>query len=243
MGGSWTLSFQDEFNGSSLNTAVWRDQLWYGDRNNDGTVNYGVSGGSLKIWPALNRSGQFFDRTPNTDGKYSQLYGYFEARMKLPRGRGPWPAFWLFNHFDSGSQAMSRPEIDVMEAYPGAGGEPWSTADLRPNAYGATVHVDNGYLNSAGQATGQYSPGGTQIIRAGMDLSADFHVYGVKWEKSQITFYFDGKQVAQVQASINQPLFILLGLGYGSASGTPNASETPMGVGNALEIDYIRAWK
>ncbi len=30
-----------------------------------------------------------------TQGLFSQTYGRFEARIKIPAGQGVWPAFWM----------------------------------------------------------------------------------------------------------------------------------------------------
>lgn len=41
-------------------------------------------------------SGMLSTETEGRDGKgFKQLYGYWELRAKLPKGKGLWPAFWL----------------------------------------------------------------------------------------------------------------------------------------------------
>ena len=45
-----------------------------------------------------------------TQSRFSQKYGYFEIRAKIPVGIGVWPAFWMLA--DDGGWP---PEIDVME--------------------------------------------------------------------------------------------------------------------------------
>ena len=218
---SYTLSFQDEFN--TFNTSVWNDRIWYEASNP--TKNYTVSNGSLKIWPQRDATGKFFNRTIDTDGKYYQTYGYFEIEAKLPIGKGTWPAFWLFNHIGS-----RRPEIDIMEAYAGGGpNSGWSDANFHPTAYAPTIWLDAGRL------------GGTKTILT-PDLSAAFHKYALKWEPNKQTFYFDGKEVYSANVTMPDPMYIMLDLWYGSASGQPD-STTPTGIGNSYEINYVRAWK
>jgi beta-glucanase (GH16 family) len=220
----YVLTFSEEFD--SFDSSVWTDRIWYEESNP--TKNYTVEDGMLKIWPQRDASGKFFNRTLVTDGRFEQKYGYFEIEAKLSRGKGTWPAFWLLAH--SGKR---RPEIDILEAYPG-GVEPWGYADAegvaRPTAYGVTVWLDEGV------AAGQLQ------FDAGKDLSARFHKYAVKWEPHRQTFYFDGKEIHSVQANMNDPMFILVDLWFGSSSGDPDET-TPQGKSNSFEVNYVRAWQ
>jgi len=220
----YLLSFAEEFD--RFNPRLWNDHIWYESSNP--TRNYAVEDGLLKIWPQRDASGRFFNRTLDTDGKYQQTYGYFEMEAKLPRGRGVWPAFWLFAH-----PGERRPEIDIMEAYPA--GEGWGFVDkqgmYRPNVYGTTVWIGDG--NSAG---------GPAMHETHVDLSAGFHKYAVKWEPHEISFYFDGKPMKKLDVSMDEPMYIILDLWFGSAAGTPDDT-TPQGKANALEVNYVRAWK
>jgi beta-glucanase (GH16 family) len=225
---AYTLTFQDEFN-NGYDTKVWNDHMWYEASN--ATKNYAVEDGMLKIWPQRDASGKFFNRTIDTDGKFYQTYGYFEIEAKLPRGKGTWPAFWLFNHINE-----RRPEMDVMESY--AGGEGWGVTDAqgvrRPTAYAATVW--EGLSDSNNRQLG------FKMFGAGVDLSEGYHRYAVKWEPNKQTYYFDGKEILVLNVSMKDPMYLMLDLWYGSASGTPDDS-TPQGKSNSYEINYIRAWK
>ena len=221
--GKFTAAFSEEFNGTALDTTKWNDRIWYEAGN--ATKNYAVSNGSLKIWPQRDATGKFFNRTIDTDGKYYQTYGFFEIEAKLPIGKGTWPAFWLFNHIGT-----RRPEIDIMEAYAGGGpNSGWSDANLHPTAYAATIWIDAGNL------------GGTKTMVTS-DLSAAFHKYALKWEAGLQTFYFDGKPVYSKAVSMPDPMYLMLDLWYGSASGQPD-NTTPTGIGNSYEVNYVRAWK
>jgi beta-glucanase (GH16 family) len=223
---SYTATFADEFE-NGLDGKVWNDTIWYQASNP--TKNYAVENGALKIWPQRDASGKFFDRTIDTDGKYYQTYGYFEIEAKLPKGKGTWPAFWLFNHIGD-----RRPEMDIMEAY--AGGEGWGVKDAdgiaRPTAYAATVWK--------GDKEGQQV--GFRMFHSGMDLSETFNKYAVKWEPNKQTYYFNGQEVLTVNVTMPDPMYIMLDLWYGSASGTPDDS-TPQGKTNSYEVNYVRAWK
>ena len=225
----YKLTFSEEFSGNSLNRDLWNDKMWYESQSNP-TINYAVEDGSLKIWPQRDASGKFFNRTIDTDGKYYQTYGYFEIEAKLPMGKGTWPAFWLFNHIGD-----RRPEMDVMEAYAG-GAAPWGFKDengvARPQAYAPTVWKGD----REGQLVGsiQYD--------TGMDLSTTFNKYAVKWEPNKQTYYFNGKEVLTLDTTFSDPMYMMLDLWFGSASGQPDDS-TPQGKSNSFEVKYLRAWQ
>jgi beta-glucanase (GH16 family) len=220
------MTFSEDFN-NGLNSSVWNDHLWYETSN--ATKNYTVENGALKIWPQRDASGNFFNRSIDTDGKFYQTYGYFEMEAKLPAGKGTWPAFWLFNHIGS-----RRPEMDIIEAY--AGGNGWGYTDssgiARPSVYAPTVWK--------GDVDGQLM--GTKMFDTGTDLSSGFHKYAVKWEPNKQTYYFDGKQVLVVNVTMPDPMYIILDLWYGSAAGYPD-STTPTGKANSYEVNYVRAWQ
>ncbi len=226
----YVLAFSEEFD-NGFNTSLWNDHIWY--EKSSPTKNYEVSNGTLKIWPERDATGKFVNRMLDTDGHFSQAYGYFEMEAKLPRGKGVWPAFWLYNHLLDNS---FFPEIDIMEAYPGGGAASgWSDRKLRPTAYGATIHP----MGASGPFKG---PGINKMLTDLGDLSAGFHKYGLKWEKHKQTFYFDGKEMHSVNVSMSDPLYILLDLQFGSASGMPDDT-TPTGKSNSFEINYVRTWK
>lgn len=249
------IHFQDEFSGTALNTLNWNDEIWYGD--NDGEAhtqqNYSVTNGSLHIWPYQNPSGKWMRRTIDTDGKQYLKYGFYEARMKLNQGYGTWPAFWIFNHV--GDQ---RPEIDIMEAYPGGSVRPgapagsnWGTTDSvsKPLNFAATAH------RTLGSTIGQ-----RKRIEEGLgnsDLSADYHVYGCHWDSEGIQFYFDGQPMGSKLltggALTTYDMYFMLDLWYGTTSGDgqtagdPNAppsgvNQPVKGIGNSFIIDYFRCW-
>lgn len=131
-----------------------------------------------------------------------------------------------------GMNGERRPELDIMEAYPG-GIEPWGAPDANgvPTSmmYGVTLWRD------------VEDHAGFKMV-ATPDLSAEFHRYGAKWEPNKVTYYFDGREVYSADASLSEPMFMILSLWFGSASGKPNDS-TPTGESNAYEVNYVKAWQ
>jgi beta-glucanase (GH16 family) len=234
---AYTLTFQEEFEGTALDTSKWNNHIWYESPSQ--AQDYIISNGSLKIFPQRDPSGKFVHRHFTTDKKYYQTYGYFEMEAKLPVGKGLWPAFWMINHDDERVATANffppRPEIDIMEAYSGDTTGYWADKNFHPTAYAATVWP-RGIQNPTGEDL-------HRVMRPG-DLSAGFHKYAVKWEPNKQTFYFDGKEVASYNVTMATPnrMFMLLSLQYGSASGNPD-NTTPTGQSNSYEIKYVRAWQ
>lgn len=236
-----SLLFQDEFDAGALNKNVWNTTVWY--EAEPDTVNYAVENSRLKIYPQKNSSGKFFNRTIDTDGKvYFNPGVYIETKAKLPTGYGCWPAIWLLGH-----ETNDRPEIDIMEAYSGgenAGNGGWSDTNNHPLNFAATIHAPAQVQTVGSASLNDVAAFGTY------DLSASDHVYGCKWTASTVEFYFDNTLVGTFDISavtvLNQRLYFLLDLWFGSASGDPNAAGAPTpptGITNSFEIDYVRIWQ
>lgn len=239
------LIFREEFDNATLDTTKWTPNIWY--ETNNPTKNWDITNSSLRIWPQLDSTGKWFNRAFSTDGKWTATYGYYEARMKLCRGYGTWPAFWLFNHIGA-----DRPEIDIMEAYAGGkvvnSASNWGTAgpECAPTNWAADVHNDAS--SSAGMRK-MLENGGIALHK----LNETWHVYACHWDSTGCQFYMDGQPIGTKVATalMNRPMFILLDLWFGSAqsgltTGNPNDPaapyQPPSGSTNSFEIDYVRAW-
>jgi len=234
------LTFQDEFDGSSLNTTKWATRQWYESANT--LNNFNVANSCLNIW--VEQPFTKTNRTINTDpaagvAGFQQTYGFFEVEAKLPIGVGLWPAFWLYGH-----PGNDRPELDIYEAYSGGSNGGWATSDYHPNNFAASIHK-----SAAGGYSTEFSKKISDTSIGFVDLSAAFHKYGLGWEADGVTFYFDGKPVGgkwmDTAGYFNRPMYVLLDVWLGDASGTPstNASLTPTGPGNAMQVNYVRVWQ
>jgi beta-glucanase (GH16 family) len=148
----------------------------------------------------------------NTYPSFYRVYGFFEARLKMPPGVGMWPAFWLLP-----MDGSWPPEIDVVE---------WLGRDPLTEYLG--THSGTGP-----------SQGGPYAIPDG---SADFHDYGVDWQANEIAFYFDGVLVAQFPTPLDmhKPMYLILNLAIGGGWGGDPAPETVFPA--ALEVDWLRAY-
>jgi beta-glucanase (GH16 family) len=221
----WRLVFQDEFDGPTLDTATWNTAYWWGRTNagNNEAQYYAddafeLGNSTLRI-KAERRSMAGFDYTSGiitTFGRFSQTYGRFEMRAKVPKGQGLWPAFWLVPQ----SKAWP-PEIDIFEIL-----------GHRTN----TAYMANHWKSATG-AHQQTSDGYT-----GPDFSQAFHTFAVEWMPSEIIWYVDGvEQFRSSQGIPTEPMYIIANLAVGGNwPGYPDGT-TPFP--SYLEIDYIRAYQ
>jgi hypothetical protein len=146
---------------------------------------------------------------------FSQLYGVFEMRARIPKGRGLWSCFWLLP-----TDHTWPPEVDVFEIL---GDE-------------TTVLHTNAHSNITGKHTD--APGLARV----QDTATDFHLYAVDWRKDEIRWYFDGVEVARVPTpgDLHKPLYILANLGIGGWRGPPDQStHFPA----TFAIDWIHVYK
>jgi len=164
-----------------------------------------------------------------TKGKFDQQYGRFEARIRLPYGKGLWPAFWLL-----GSDIDSNPwpacgEIDVME-----------NAGANPTIVSSAVHGP-GY-NGGLAITKNYD-----FVDERVDTK--FHVYGIEWGPGYINFYVDDalyhtitpEDVTGEWVFDNGPFYILLNVAVGGAFDGPPNDETVFP--QTMVVDYVRVYQ
>ena len=223
------LTFREEWDGNGVDYGRWRTQLpWWPENDLD---NHRVEGGLLKMWSARDADGNFVfhNLDLNTDGSFSQRYGWFEIEAKLPPGVGQWPSFWLYAHNDA-----TRPEIDIMEAYSCLGGD-WCDANGNPNDYSGTLWM--GWEDGSARRISQQRASASRELGA---LSDAFHRYGAHWEPDGVTFYLDGTPIGPKvwTNEFNQQMYIVLGVGpfHEPLAGTPSS------ISSSYQINYVRAW-
>jgi beta-glucanase (GH16 family) len=149
---------------------------------------------------------------------YHQLYGYWELRARLPKGRGLWPAFWLVaethDYWD---------EVDVFEVH-----------GQQPDRIFQTTHFHDG-----GGTDGMDWPAHTVT---GIDASDGFHVFGLLvHEDGRLQFMIDGRTTLEVRHALEVPLYTMVCLTVGGNwSGDPDET-TPFPAG--MDIDYLRIYR
>lgn len=224
------VTFSDNFDGpagAAVDSSKW--QIETGDNVNNHERQYYTSGnknaaldgqGHLVITARRENPSnyqcwygtcQYTSARLNTSGKFTAQYGHVEARMKVPRGQGMWPAFWMLgtpvNWPDSG-------EIDIME-----------NVGFEPSTVHGTIHGP-GYSGSGGIGAGYSLPNGQAFADA-------FHTFAVDWAPDSITWSVDGNvyqrrtpaDLGGKQWVFNKPYFLILNLAVGGYwPGDPDGS-------------------
>jgi beta-glucanase (GH16 family) len=238
----WRLVWSDEFNqpdGSAPDPAKWRYDtggLGWGNRELEyytlRTNNSRIEDGNLVIEA---RREEFDGRHYTsarllTLGKACWTYGRVEARIKIPRGQGIWPAFWMLGTNIDSVQWPACGEIDIME---NVGKEP------------GTVH---GTVHGPGYAG--LGIGGPLTLPAGAAVADDFHIFAVECQPDRIAWFMDGRQYFTVTPKslpaeavwvFNQPKSLLLNLAVGGNwPGDPDATST---FPQKMLVDYVRVYE
>ncbi|MFJ3170238.1 ricin-type beta-trefoil lectin domain protein [Streptomyces roseus] len=163
----------------------------------------------------------------NTSGRFTQAYGHVEARLKVPRGQGMWPAFWMLGN-DIGQVGWPNSgEIDVME-----------NVGFEPSTIHGTIHGP-GYSGSGGIGAAYTLPGGQAFADA-------FHTFAVDWAPDSISWSVDGAVYQRRTPAdlggrtwaFNKPFFLILNLAVGGYwPGDPDGSTT---FPQQLVVDHVR---
>ena len=239
----YILVWRDEFNDPSLTMPDTRE-WWYetaepGWVNNElqtyvagrtgDIVTAEVSDGTLKI-RAIKSGSRVYSARVNT--KKNWTYGYFEARLKLPKGKGTWPAFWMMPSVWSGWPEGG--EIDIMEH-----------VGCVPTEVSSSIHCKAYYHAIGTQKTAARKVAGV------MD---EFHTYALEWTPEYIKSYVDGKQLFYYNPEdyskgrnadtwpFNKPFELKLNLAWGGDwGGMYGVDESCLPA--TYEIDYVRVFQ
>ena len=250
---AWKLTWSDEFNGvngSPVDASKWISESGGGGWGNDELEYYTTrpdnayqQDGNLvikvreeKYTGADGVTRNYTSARLKTLGKFSQTYGRFEARIKIPRGQGIWPAFWMLGD-DIEKPASDKSgwpacgEIDIME---NIGKEP---ALVHGTIHGPGYSGEHGISASFGFPSNQV-------------FAADFHVYAVEWEPAAIRFYVDDHlYTTRTPADLpkgakwvyDHPFFLLLNVAVGGGwPGSPDASSV---FPQTMLVDYVRVYE
>ena len=237
----WRLTWSDEFNGASgaaIDGTKWGFDTGAGGWGNNELENYTNrttnvrqnGQGSLEIVARAEsfNGSSFTSGRINTSGKFTQRYGRFEARIKLPAGNGLWPAFWTLGDNIGSVGWPTCGELDIMEVV-------------------RDFTVNHGSAHGPGYSGGNPLTATTQL--ASGSFASDFHVFAIEWAPNEVRWFVDNtmyerRTPADLPAGTtwvyDHPFFILLNLAVGgNFPGSPDGS-TPFPA--TMQVDYVRVY-
>jgi beta-glucanase (GH16 family) len=164
-----------------------------------------------------------------TEGRFSQRYGRFEARVQVPSGKGMWPAFWMLGDDFSSAGWPACGEIDIME---NAGSKPGTICG---SMHGPGYSGANALTAALSVPTGRFSEG--------------FHVYAIEWEPRVVRFFVDDRLYAtKTPADLptgkpwvyDHAFFVLLSHAVGG--NFPGAPDDSTVFPQRMLVDYVRVY-
>ena len=236
----YMLVWQDEFDKDGILLGDWTYQVanagWVNNekqtyveqRSPNGTPVAEVKDGILSINCFKEGSKVYSGRVYACRNK-GWKYGYFEASIKLPSGKGTWPAFWMMPvNFTAWPDDG---EIDIMEE-----------VGYHPNYTSSSIHCKKYYHSIGTQKTKERYTAGAE---------SGFHTYALEWSADYIRTYVDGKELFYFPNDgagdkktwpFNTPFYPILNLAWGGDwGGAQGVDESALPV--SLEVDYVRVFQ
>ena len=241
----YSLVWHDEFNEGATLSNDWTHEVQKSGWVNHELQNYvagSVDGrrvtelvdGKLNIHCFKGSDGKIYSGRVYAKVNSGWKYGYFEARILLPKGKGTWPAFWMMpvgNDWNTNPWPMCG-EIDIMEE-----------VGVVPNEVSSSIHTQDYNHTKGTQKTHAMT-----IDRA----EGEYHVYALKWTEDAITTYVDGKVQLSVtkqqlgsghnQWPFHYAFYPILNLAWGGDWGGMNGvDESALPV--TMKVDYLRVFQ
>lgn len=235
----YTMVWHDEFNEGTTLSSDWTIEVqpsgWVNNELQnyvktpvDGKNTVELKNGFLNINCFKGSDGKIYSGRVYAKNRSGWTYGYFEASINLPSGKGTWPAFWMMPvNF---SKWPDDGEMDIMEE-----------VGTVPNEVSSSMH-----------ALGHYHANNTQITKARMLEGAEgsFNTYAMEWTPDKITTYVNGTPLltynndgsGEINWPYNDPFYIILNLAWGGSWGGMNGvDESALPV--TLLVDYVRVFQ
>ena len=215
-----TLAWADAFGGTKVNTHTW--SVYSSGKGNDElatckTSNVKLNGKGQLVITARKSGGSY--TSGQLDSKLTSACGTLKARIKLPAGKGLWPAFWAVGgDYDSvGWPACG--ELDAMENL-------------------GNAHMIYGSVHAPGYDH-------TKAKKSAANLAAGYHIYGVTWTPTIVRITLDGKVYATYMPNMatifGKRFQVKLNLAVGGSwPGSPNSSTR---FPASMVVDWVRAYR
>jgi len=252
----WTMVWSDEFsgpNGSPIDRTKWIAETGgkgWGNHEleyyTDHSENASLQDGNLVIRALQEKyigpdgvERNYTSARLKTFGKFSQTYGRFEARIKIPDGQGIWPAFWMLGDDIDRVGWPVCGEIDIME---NIGKEP---AIIHGSIHGP------GYVGTTGLEAPYTLSGPLSGPLSGQRRFADdFHIFAIEWDPESVSFYVDKDvYVRRTRGDLkpgwkwvfDKPFFLILNLAVGGD--WPGSPDSTTVFPQSMLVDYVRVYR
>lgn len=248
--GDWVQTLNENFDGATLDEKIWTPRLiWDGPAKGE-LQRYVEENVSVKDGVATilceKRSGHQYNNPKletreyttgafTSFGKWTQTYGYFEAKIKLPKARGLWPAFWTMPDRGEGNgDVWQRRETKVLKGGQG----------MEMDIFEHLTEWGDGRFNIAAHWDGygpEHKQWGNSHTYYGPTTDG-WHVTGMLWEPGKLTWFLDGKKVGEwVNERIcDVPSYLKFTVQMGTwATKDVDDAKLP----DKFQVDYVRAWQ
>lgn len=221
---TFSEQLSDEFE-TAIDLQKWQVHLPYGGGRYPGFVspeNTYQENGHAQLWvKSIPRQETF--TTPHLQSTKKVLYGFFEVRARIMPGHVN-SAFWLYRYAPEGTF-----EIDIFETSTGS--------PVHRNIIHTNTHR---YFGDPSKETADKILSSPKKINVGLDLSADFHIYGFYWGADELRWYFDGNLIrVEPNTDWHSEMNILLTAEiHQNWMGIPRPNELPA----SFLVDYLRTW-
>lgn len=234
-----TPVWEDNFtNNGAPDPAKWTFETGAGGWGNNelqyytAGANATVSGGNLVITAKKESvsGSEYSSARMITKGKGDWLYGRFEVRAKLPKGKGTWPAIWMLSSDNTYGTWPASGEMDIMEH-----------VGFDPNRVHCSIHT-----SAYNHTRGTQKTANTLVATA----TDDFHVYRIDWTPYAVRGYVDGTQYFEFVNEntgfttwpFNKKFFMIMNIAvggnWGGAQGVDNTVFPA-----TMVVDYVKVYK
>jgi beta-glucanase (GH16 family) len=233
-----SLVWNDEFDGTTLNSAVWTHEIGASGWGNSELQYYRpentyLYSGNLIIEAKQENYGgaAYTSSRLVTKGKKEFKFGRIDIRAALPTGQGLWPALWMLGANIDQSAWPACGEIDIMELVGNAPGRVYGTAH-----YGANVSEHQQSGNNYG-------------LSGNARFSEAFHVFSIVWESNRVRWYMDDILYHEITPTtlgaapypFNNPFFFIFNVAVGG--NWPGSPDGTTSFPQRMIVDYVRVFQ
>ena len=257
----FALTWQDEFDGDTLDRTKWGSRWWETERKggywHEDMVS--VEDGNLVIraeykeeplklsvqnppdWVKPYAPG-YYTGIVTTENRFEQCYGYYEVRCILPAGTGLWSSFWMMGEgvFNVDGFGDDGTEVDVFESMYYK--DHWRGVD----AVIGGIHYDGYGPDSKGDSIGKFFMEN--------DPYTEYNTYGLEWNKDAYIFYINGVEAGRISTGgvSDNPEYLLLsveiagenGVAHADRHGVDKITKTPQKNWPVeFKVDYVRVYQ